>query len=430
MKAKYIITAIAAGAILAASCDTSLLDIPQKGVQNEQSFYKTDSDCDQALAAVYKSTRNVMSGRPGVGQYENSFMMKNLLSDDIRTGSSRTDQAPLQEIWEMHFVATNKWFRVLYQEYWQTIYLANLVTGKFNASDSDVKARNIAEARGLRALCYYDLVTLWGPVPLVTRVLKDSEEFKVKNTSVEEHWKFLETELEEIISGGCLTQRKSIDDKDGSARFTIDAARTLLGKVYMYQGKNAEAAKVLKDVIESGRFKLIDDVSLFYHPQANGCSEYVYEFVRHYDMNNMWDQDGWMGILWNWPFALGYNMGADATKFYNFNSQGYSYCQVPKALYDAFVAEEGENGKRVTAWIVPQTKFPEIGIGITAQRSQYNSEGYLRLKWLASKDDEDVSRWYGNMSNTPMFKYDDVLLLSAEACLNTGDKSSALKYVN
>lgn len=430
MKAKYIISAIAAVALVSASCDPDLLDIAQKGVQSEQNSYITDSDCEQALAAVYNRTKNVMSGRSGVGQYENSFMMKNLLGDDIRTGSSRTDQASIQEIWELHLTPTNKWFRILYSEYYEAIYLANLVIENFDASESSTKARDIDEAKGLRDLCYYDLVTLWGRVPLVTSVLKSNEEFQVANSEIADIWAFLESDLKEIISGGHLTQRNGKTDTDGSIRFTIDAARTLLGKVYMYEGKYSEAKPVLQAVINSDNFELISDVSKLYHTSANGCAEYVFEFSRHYDLSNQYLQDGWQGILWNWPFAYGFNIGSDAYNFFAFNPQGYSFCQVPKELYDAFVAEEGENGKRVSAWIVPLEKLPEIGIGVSAQRSMYNCEGYLRLKWLASQEDENVTYWHGNLANTPHFKYDDVLLLAAEACLQTSDMTNAIKYVN
>ena len=430
MKKSIIISSFAALALVCSSCNPDLLNIPQMGVTSEENFYVTDQDCDQATAAVYNASRKVLTGKPTIGAYENAFFLKNLLSDDIRTGSSRTDQTKLQQIWEMHLVTTNDWFRIIYQEYYSSIYLANIVLEKFDAADSQIKARNIAECRGLRALAYYDLVTLWGRVPLVTTVLKTADEFQVANTEIPEIWKFIEDELNDIINGGHLTQRNGIGDKNGSARFTIDAARTLLGKAYMYQGKYAEAKEVLTDVIESGNFGLISDITTFYHPQANGCEEYIYEHVRHYDMSTAYDQDGWHGILWNWPFALGFNMGSEAMNFYKFNSQGYAQCQVPKDLYDAFVAEEGEDGMRVNAWIVPITKFPEIGIGIAAEKTYYNSEGYLRLKWLASTDDENVGMWHANQANTPVFKYDDVLLLAAEACVQTGDNNKALEYVN
>ena len=34
-------------------CNEDLLDIEQKGVKNEQNFYKTDEDAEEAVAAIY-----------------------------------------------------------------------------------------------------------------------------------------------------------------------------------------------------------------------------------------------------------------------------------------------------------------------------------------------------------------------------------------
>lgn len=429
MKSIKLFSIFAASALVLSACDPARLEIPQMGVTGEMNFYETDDDCDQATAAVYEASRKVLTGKPSIGAYNNCFLMKNLLSDDIRTGSSRTDQTDLQQIWELHLVSTNSWFTTIYKEFYESIYLANIVLEKFDAKDSEIKARNIAECRGLRALSYYELVTLWGRVPLVDHTLKTNDEFQVKNSEIADIWKFIEDELNDIIKSGKLTQRQGKGDKDGSIRFTIDAARTLLGKAYMYQGKNEDAWKVLTDVINSGNFDLIDDVRQFYHITANGCEEYVFEHCRHFDMTNAYQQDGWHGILWNWPFSYTFFPGTDCREFHNFSETGYSQCQVPKDLYDAFVAEEGENGKRVTAWIVPYTKLPEIGIGIPSEKSYYNSEGYLRLKWLVSRDDESVGMWHANQANTPVFKYDDVLLLAAEAGLQ-GHKTEALSYVN
>lgn len=429
MKSIKLFSVFAAVALVFSSCDTSLLDIPQMGVTGEMTFYQTDDDCEQATAAAYAASRKVLTGKPSIGQYINTFLMKNLLSDDIRTGSSRTDQTDLQQMWELHIVSTNSWITTTYKELYESIYLCNIVLDKFNAEDSRLKARNIDECRGLRALSYYELITLWGRVPLVDHVLVSNEEFQTPNSEISDLWAFVSSELEDIIKRGNLTQRKGKEDRDGSIRFTIDAARTLLGKVYMYMGKNEEAYNVLTDVIKSDNFGLIDDVRQLYHIQANGCEEYVYEHNRHFDLTNAYQQDGWHGILWNWPFSYTFFAGTDCRDFHNFAETGYSQCQVPKDLYDAFVAEEGENGKRVSAWIVPYSKLPEIGIGIPSEKSYYNSEGYLRLKWLVSRDDEYVGQWHANQANTPVFKYDDVLLLAAEAGLQN-HMEDAIRYVN
>ena len=52
---REILLGLMAGVISFTSCDVDLLDIPQQGVTNEEAFYKTDQDCEEAIAAVYRS---------------------------------------------------------------------------------------------------------------------------------------------------------------------------------------------------------------------------------------------------------------------------------------------------------------------------------------------------------------------------------------
>ena len=54
---REILLGLMAGVISFTSCDVDLLDIPQQGVTNEEAFYKTDQDCEEAIAAVYRSWR-------------------------------------------------------------------------------------------------------------------------------------------------------------------------------------------------------------------------------------------------------------------------------------------------------------------------------------------------------------------------------------
>ena len=50
---REILLGLMAGVISFTSCDVDLLDIPQQGVTNEEAFYKTDQDCEEAIADVY-----------------------------------------------------------------------------------------------------------------------------------------------------------------------------------------------------------------------------------------------------------------------------------------------------------------------------------------------------------------------------------------
>ncbi|MDR3140614.1 MAG: RagB/SusD family nutrient uptake outer membrane protein [Tannerellaceae bacterium] len=308
------------------ACDVDLLDIPQKGVQDENSYYQTDEHSESAVAAVYSSWRSAFSGSgSGANHYANGFFMKNFMADDFNTGGARSDQTYAQEIYESATTATNGWVENYYKKLYETIYLCNLVIEKFTP-ESEVKARNIAEAKFYRALCHFELTTLWGTPPLVDKILQTSEEFKAPNSTQDALWNFIETELNEIINSGNLTAKTSIDDVNGGTRITIEAARTLLGKACLFQGKYSNAKTELEKVIASGKYGLVDDISGFYHPACNGCKEYVLECVRHYDMSNMYFQGGWMGILANWAFGYGFIAGAESSSHYKFNTtSGYSY---------------------------------------------------------------------------------------------------------
>ena len=428
---RNILLGLMAGMISFTSCNVDLLDIPQQGVTSEENFYKTDQDCEEAIAAVYRSWRTAYSGgHSGASQYANGFFLKNFLADDFNTGGSRSDQTYAQEIYESAIMPTNGWIEAYYKDLYATVYLCNLVIEKFDPSASAIKARNIAEAKFYRALCYFELTTLWGNPPKVDRVLQNSEEYKVSNSTREELWSFIESDLTDALNSGALTTKTNLNDKDGCTRATVEAAKTLLGKAYLYQGKYGEAKTLFKEVIDSGKYDLEDDISIFYHTAGNGSKEYVLECTRHYDTANMYAQGGWYGILANWGFGYGFIAGPESSSHFNFNTtSGYSYFNPTKSLYDAFVAEEGEDGYRLNSWIATFDQVVAMNIGVNSTTNKYAYEGFFRLKWLASLDDENVSYWCGNQSCTPVIRFADVLLMMAECCIQTGDSDADI-YLN
>lgn len=420
------------GSFILYSCNEDKLDIPQQGVLSEDNFYLTDEDSEQAIAAVYNSWRSTYSGSGTIGDaswYCNGFFLKNMMADDMVSGGSRSDQTFIQEFNESAVTPTNGWVKSYYERLYNTIYLSNLILEKYEGN-TEITKRNIAEAKCLRALCNFELVTLWGTAPLVDHVLTASE-YEIGNSTESQMWSFIEKDLSEAISSGSLISKKNLEDIDTGTRFSKEAAITLLGKAYLYQNKFQEAKQQFSLVINSGLYGLIDDLSDLYHVDANGCKEYILECVRHKDSANR-GQGGWMGILCNWPFAYGFVAGPDSQKYYDFNATiGWSYFSPSKKLYDAYVAEEGVDGYRVTNWIKSWQQIVDMNIYTNSTLNLYGREGYFRLKWLSCKRDEDINFWYyGQSANTPVIRYADVLLMMAEASLNTGDQATADKCVN
>jgi len=431
------------------SCDTELLDIPQQGVKSEDAFYITDDDCDAAINAALARFRGIYAGGfsiyawknggdgSGRGQFTdpyevNGIWLKELLGDDLNCGGSESSSSSL-EFQSCAITSTNSWIDSYYRVLFQTVYLCNLVIEKFNPSESVIKSRNVAEAHFIRAFCYYELTTLWGDVPLVDHILSTPKEQQIPNSTQEALWAFIESDLLYALDCPDLTVKKSLNQKDGAARITDAAVRTLLGKAYLWNKRYHDAKEILSPVIESGMYTLVDDYSIFYHTTGNDCPEYIWEFIRHADFNNPTYQYGWYAIDINWLFGCGMSGGPECRNYFEFNHEGYGWGAFwpTKKLYDTYIAEEGADGYRLNCNIKTLEQVVAMNIYFDYDLDLFAMEGLFQMKLLPTLSDEPkINAYYGVMSNTPVFRYADVLLLMAEACVNDNDPQTAQKMVN
>ena len=234
------------GVLLSATTITAcsnFLDTEQLGVTTQEAFYKTDQDATEALYAIYnKWQSNSLS----------FFQFRNLLSDDvIGGGGSRGDNSQGEEIDEFRFGPSNTMLTGCFEQYYEIIYAANVLIANVNP-DTEIKTQAVAEAKALRALAYIDLVSLWGPVPLVTKPLQPSE-YAQPNGEVSAIWSQIETDLNEAISVLPLKSQLSAAKKGNVSKGT---AQAWLGKAYLYQEKYDEAAAMFDNVINSGEYDL------------------------------------------------------------------------------------------------------------------------------------------------------------------------------
>ena len=284
MKAKNIISVLALSALMFTSCN-DLLDIPQHGAINNDFYYETDEEAESAIVACYSAVA-------GLGY--NALLGKNALTDDFWSGGGgRADNAALEACNEFTFNTDLDFLKGMWQSYYQMIYRANLVLENVD-EDSDIKLRARAEARVFRAWAFFELTSMWGTPPLVDHVLKASE-FKMGNGKPAELWAFIETDLKTAIESGKLTSKQGVNDK--TWRVTKEYAQALLGKAYLWQGKNKEAADVLDKVIESGLYDLYADYeNILTYPGKQNC-ESMFESIKVYDANNMFQNFAMTGVM-------------------------------------------------------------------------------------------------------------------------------------
>ena len=268
-----------------------MLDIPQKGVLDYNTYYNTDDQILSADVAMYLEVR---------GWEYNVKLCKAMLTDDFWAGGSmRGDNHNLEHLNEFTFDAEEDYVQSMFTTYYTLIYKANVILGHVSeegATDMAKMAR--AEAKVFRAFAYFDLKTMWGNPPLVDHELSPSE-YNVPNGTDEELWGLMEKDLTEAIASNALAQKTGVDDT-ATWRVTKQFAQALLGKVYLWQGKYAEAAKMFDEVVNSGKYRLMDDYSLIHRASHKHNCESVFESNRVHDDNNSFQNISMYALMTNW----------------------------------------------------------------------------------------------------------------------------------
>ncbi len=411
MKNRYIsLILIVVGVFSFFSCEDNL-NIEQHSVSSIDSYYQTDDETEEGIASCYTALRTVHLGFTSLQRVEN------LLSDDVWTGGGNHYDGNSYMLGDFTFDAAYSSISSLYTYLYELVYRTNVVLENVTG-DSDVMKRAVAEAKVFRAYAYFYLTTLWGTPPLVDHTLVESEYMQANSTTAE-LWAFVEQDLTDAINSGDLTQKSSIDET--TYRVTKQFAQALLGKTYIFQKKYSDAASMLDNVIDAELYDLNADLSNIGTPLGIMTEESIFEVNQINDIsqnatNNSyrWTSMGLRGEKYSYTEA---NIFASAT-------WGY---EVPtKDLYDAFVSVEGVDGYRLNNNIkTRQQMIDEFGVNNILEIT--DNEGYYCYKYRILKDIW-ASYFYAN--NTRVMKYNEVLLLAAEAHLQNNDATKATEYIN
>jgi starch-binding outer membrane protein, SusD/RagB family len=407
------------------SCEDKL-DIQQQGVTLMDDFYKTDADAQEAVAAVYNSWRSI--------QY-NDFFLKNLLSDDIIAGGgSRGDNSQLEQIGEYQFGPTNTMISGYFSALYAIIYRANLVINHFPADSTATMTHAVADAKVARGWAYFNLVTLWGEVPFVTKPLENASDHAAP-ASKETIWALIEQDYNDAINSGSLPDRILPMDTLEMGRVSKQAAQAFLGKAQLFEGKYAEAAATLKKVIDTHYFDLIDNFGDVLRTVQDFGIENVFEFNSLNDPSNAYIQGN--TIL---QIMLGWRSDHLSLYAYWFGGHdiypmGWGFANPTADTYNAFVQMEGANGYRLTNSIKTYQQVNALcfwaPITINSGTYLYGHEGYFNWKWRFLGSEVIQNSWgFATTNNYRVMRYSEVLLNASEAALRSGDEPTARGYIN
>lgn len=465
---------LALGACAFTACE-SQLDIPQKGVISTEDFYQTDADCEKALASAYEYFAIQTMGRTtfGPGIYTPNKVLGNHAGDDVNyAGGNYGDHEFGGSVDEFRYKHTPEAIYAMYKGLYSSVYYCNTVLNYFDgkAGATSFMKQAVAEARVLRAYDYFLLACYWGQPPLVDHLLPADALPANNEMSQQQYFKWVADECEK--AAGDLIARKGKGDKAGAVRVTKGFADALAGKAYMFAG-DYEAAKIaLKRVVESGNYDLVpgEKFADLFHVEGDCNEEKVFEINMEYNSAvSDWSFGSGLGAYHHstWMEANCFcwregNMKISPLSTYNGNIGGWGSIGIPEWYGEAFQANDGDSYRRKATIIniedamyltaegraagmkytnadleamTPDQLKESTEIGISnVDDGLYGQSFWLPFKHIARGSDmSDGGGSHGGnlrLNNIIVMRYAEVLLLYAEACIQTGDASTALSALN
>lgn len=256
-------------------------------------------------------------------------------------GGQRGDQKESENLNEYNYGTDNSSVKSSFSSLYSIIYNANLVIERFSP-ESEVKKRCMAEAYFFRGWANLYLGALWGTAPLVTHTL-GSDEYAQGNSAEGALLAQASADFQSAIDLNALPSKTDKDDNTTGIRITKECAYAFLGKSLLFEGKNAEAATALDEVINSGLYDLYTgDYGDIHKPNTEFCCESVLENNQVDDANTAWSFYTYVSVWCGWR--------SDKMSWSTLNSEysdvtsGYGFCNPRKALYDAFKAYDTTGG--------------------------------------------------------------------------------------
>lgn len=404
-----VVTILAVGTV---GC-SDFLELQPPAEISDANFWTGEGDAKLALVGCYRFSSGWSN--------DNFDSAQGLLYLDFSGGNGTEKENFTTNMASSNTVATNGnlngYWRSSYEKLAKyNTFLDNIVTCPM---DENKKTQWIAEVKTLRAYFLFNLAFYFQNVPMPLTTISVEEANTMAQSSQADVYAQVESDLKESISVLPLEQKDA-----NLGRISKGAARTLLARLYLAQNKFAEAAAVLKDIIDSNVYALDrrngdDSYEKFFHDGGETSPEAIFSIlglkdkftnVRYIymlpEMAGGWHQFAVYNELVKSYFAAD-GKSIDESEIYDDNDP---YVNRDIRLY-------------ATVFLPPLGTYP----GTTFQGKTYNcylgpntADSYNRYTLFngycpkKGADPEYTDIW-NNYTHTPLMRYAEVLLSYLEA---------------
>ena len=274
-------------AILTTTTKCVDLDLVPLDTVSENDFFKTEADFKGATLASYSSMQNLFAtteiNYPAFNEwYKVTYMTSDLVTSD-------PGKFEFLDYSKFRFLPSDPAFEYLFVTIYQGLHRANLVLEKLqteNELTAEEKIQYEAEAKFLRGWFQFQSYNLWGGYgPLMLETRQDINNLSVGNStpaetvaSIISDFTFASQNLPEFWNG------------DNLGRATAWAAKSYLGKVYLYTKDFPNAFLQFQDVYNNGPYALMPDYKSVFDFDKENNQESIFEI----QFGSAADDNGWV----------------------------------------------------------------------------------------------------------------------------------------
>lgn len=401
------------GLFIFTACDSYLDQVNPNKITSD-TFFQTESDFEQALAATYTPLRNPYGGYFNVRSME----LRNYRGDDV---SVRNDTEALYQIFLFINSPNNANAKDLFEESYSSIYRANTLLEKIEGSNMTTEFKNqvMGEAYFLRGLHYFILTTEFKDVPLRLKGSQKPEDFPLAKSSQSDIYAQVEADLKKAAE---LLDMKAPNE----GRATKGAALAYLGKMYIYTEQWDKAVTTLEPLTQSPyAYQLADEYFHNFDLENEYNKESIFEvaFEKVGAATNRWGEEV-MGAMMTTPLNRIFGCG---------DVGGWDICNVSDKMGDMLTYELDQDGEydiraRITAaWDYPGSIYYKKPFLETVKPANQKKIYIQKYSYSHFAEKETVPE---SEINVRAMRYANVLLYLAEAELNKGNTSKAIGYIN
>ncbi|HEY4064864.1 MAG TPA: RagB/SusD family nutrient uptake outer membrane protein [Puia sp.] len=400
------------------SCKKDFLTLYPQGNINEGTFYKTTSDFQEALTGAYGPLRDAAN---------NAFYIEEMRADNSYYTYNPKDRGSVAAEHVADYlddvsdgVPGTNWIAG-FNGIQRTNVILDRLKGVTSGIPDSVKHQITGEAEALRAHYYFELVRLFGKLPLYLHEVKDNSSAFLNRSSVDSVYIQIIADFTDALS---LLPPPVFTNGVQSGHITKGMVATELGLVYLTLKQYDKATPLFQSVTQMGYSLMPNYADVFTTANENG-RESIFE-VGYKAGTDGQSSPFIYRFIPGTPHSLNI-LGVD----YNTSNSNYGGWNVPtQDLINTY--ESGD--KRLDASIAvckghldantdyqPDSVVSVLNPPTPGEQSRNFIRKYFHPPYnLQNNTDQD---WY-------WYRYSDVLLMLAESLNEQGQPGAALPFLN